>query len=226
MENNKPVAQREPTPYPTNNQLKNVSELGPLNSIIVPPLKTILEKVNLEIKDKKEPEPPMPIEESEPEPPMPIEESEPEPPMPIEEPEPIQEPKISIVPDLIEAEKMLRERELTPFEMPTPFEENIARDYVSPQKEIIIEEYIIKKPKAALLEEESMMSSMELVPNVRRSRKSKSKSASSIHAKNTKKYKRCKRNHRRSKKTHHCNKHCPPGHRKNPVTKSCRTIKN
>jgi hypothetical protein len=206
MENNKPVAEREPTPYPTDNQLKNVSVVGPLNSVVVPPLKKALELVNLEIKDKREPEPPMPIEEL--------------------EPEPIQEPKFSIVPDLIEAEKMLKERELTPFQMPTPFEENIARDYVPPQREIIIEEYIIKKPKAALLEEESMMNSMELVPNVRRSRKSKSKTASSIHAKNTRKYKRCKRNHRRSKKTHHCNKHCPPGHRKNPVTKSCRTIKN
>jgi len=209
MENNKPVAEREPTPYPTNNELKNVSDVGPLNSVIVPPLKKALELVNLEI---KEPET-LPIEE---------------PPMPVEEPEPvpIQEPKISIVPDLIEAEKMLEKRELTPFETPTPFEENIARDYVPPQREIIVEEYIIKKPKMPLLEEESMMNSMELVPNVRRSRKSKSKSASSTHAKKTKKYKRCKKNHRRSKKTHHCNKHCPPGHRKNPVTKVCRTIKN
>ena len=206
MENNKPVAEREPTPYPTDNQLKNVSDVGPLNSVVVPPLKKALELVNLEIKDKREPEPPMPIEDL--------------------EPEPIQEPKISIVPDLIEAEKMSKERELTPFQMPTPFEENIEHDYVPPQREIIIEEYIIKKPKAALLEEESMMNSMELVPNVRRSRKSKSKTASSADIKNTRKYKRCKRNHRRSKKTHHCNKHCPPGHRKNPVTKSCRTIKN
>jgi len=208
MENNKPVAERVPTPYPTDNQLKNVSDVGPLNSVIIPPLKKALELVNIEIKDKGKVNPPMPVEEPEP--------------APVPEPEPVEEPKISIVPDLIEAEKLSNERELTPFETPTPFEEKIAYDYVPPQREIIIEEYIIKKPKMPLLEEESMESSMELVPNVRRSRKL----ASSTHTKNTKKYKRCKRNHRRSKKTHHCNKHCPPGHRKNPITKSCRTVKN
>ena len=207
MENNKPLDEREPTPYPKDNEFNNFSEIGTLNSVIVPPLKKALELVNLEINDKIE--------------------AEPEP-----EPEPIEEPKFSIVPSLMEAENLLKERELTPFQRPTPFEESVRYDSYRPQKEIIIEEYIIKKPSMPLLEEESMTNSMELIPNVRRSRKSKSKSksksvSSPSSIERTRKYKRCKRNHRRSKKTHHCNKHCPPGHRKNPITKSCRTtIKN
>jgi hypothetical protein len=239
MENNRPLDEREPTPYPSDNQFKNISHVGPLNSVIVPPIKKALEVVNLGTNDKRKQRPmpieerPMPIEER----PMPIEER----PMPIEEPKnsivpdlieaekllkereltPFDEPKNSIVPHLIEAEKLSKERELTPFEMPTPFEENIAYDSVRPQKEIIIEEYIIKKPKMPLLEEESMTNSMELVPNVRRSRKSKSKSALSTTPIKTRKYKRCTNNHRRSKKTHRCNKNCPPGHKKSAISRRC-----
>jgi len=204
MENYKSLSEREPTPYPMKNNIKNVSELGPLNSIIVPPLKKAVELLNSEINNKKSP--PAPVEE----PPMPVE----EPPMPVEA------PKNSIIPSLIEAEQLSKESELFPFQRPTPFEQAIENDSVRPHNEIIIEEYIIKKPKMPLLEEESMVNSMELVPIVRRSRKSKSPSSPSP-GKKTRKYKRCSKNHRRSKKTHRCNKNCPPGHKKSAVSRRC-----
>ena len=121
---------------------------------------------------------------------------------------------------MIEAEQLSKERELFPFQRPTPFEQAIENDSVRPHNEIIIEEYIIKKPKMPLLEEESMVNSMELVPIVRRSRKSKSPSSPSP-GKKTRKYKRCSKNHRRSKKTHRCNKNCPPGHKKSAVSRRC-----
>ena len=216
MENYKSISEREPTPYPINNNLKNVSELGPLNSIIIPPLKKALELVNSEVKNTKIP-PPAPVEA----PPAPVEAH----PAPVQEPPaPVQEPKNSNIPSLIEAEQLSKQREHNIFKMPTPFEENIANDSVQPQKEIIIEEYIIKKPKMPLLEEESMASSLQLIPNIRRSSKLRSKSKSpdsSQPEKKTRKYKRCSKNHRRSKKTHRCNKNCPPGHKKSSISKRC-----
>ena len=237
MENYKSISEREPTPYPINNNLKNVSELGPLNSIIIPPLKKALELVNSEVKNTKIP-PPAPVEappapvEAHPapvqEPPAPVQEPPApvqEPPTPVQEPPaPVQEPKNSNIPSLIEAEQLSKQREHNIFKMPTPFEENIANDSVQPQKEIIIEEYIIKKPKMPLLEEESMASSLQLIPNIRRSSKLRSKSKSpdsSQPEKKTRKYKRCSKNHRRSKKTHRCNKNCPPGHKKSSISKRC-----
>jgi hypothetical protein len=218
MENYKSLSEREPTPYPMKNNIKNVSELGPLNSIIVPPLKKAVELLNSEINNKKSPPapveaPPAPVEA----PPAPVE----APPAPVEAPPaPVESPKNSIIPSLIEAEQLSKERELFPFQRPTPFEQAIENDSVRPHNEIIIEEYIIKKPKMPLLEEESMVNSMELVPIVRRSRKSKSPSSPSP-GKKTRKYKRCSKNHRRSKKTHRCNKNCPPGHKKSAVSRRC-----
>jgi hypothetical protein len=90
-------------------------------------------------------------------------------------------------------------------------------------KELIVEETFTAKPAMPRLEEESFKEGeIELIPNVKRSRRRRATASKS--PKKTHKYKRCKKNHRRSKKTHRCNKKCPPGQKKNSKTKRCAKV--
>jgi hypothetical protein len=136
----------------------------------------------------------------------------------------VEEPVVSLgpMPEEKEEEKPMISEPITSAEGTVMKIMNEPEDsMVPPRKEIIVEEEFIIKPRMPLLEEESMESSMDLIPIVSSSRKSRSSKKSKSVTKTQKKYKRCKKNHRRSKKTHRCNKNCPPGHKRNQKTKHC-----